>query len=175
MRLSPIAVVLAVLASAALGQTPPLPVDSQQLDQSAIQSFEQGDYAAAEKTYELMLTIHPNDVHALDDLAMVKMKEGEPDAARTALEQAVALAPTDALIHYNLGMILWEGGKYDAATGEFNKVLALDPQNRPMQNSIRLIRQTKYQFLPFGDFDTPHERRALLDEGQIGLPATFPQ
>jgi tetratricopeptide (TPR) repeat protein len=172
MRLFPIAPFLLPLA-AAFAQTPAPPADSLDLGKSAVQSFEQGDYPAAEKAYKMMLTTHPDDFRTLDNLALVDFKDGKPVAAKAALEKAVSIAPHDGTTYYDLGMILSGGMGYDAALAELTKALAIEPQNPIIQKAIVAIEQLKRSVRDrFGDFDTPHERQALLDEGQIGLPPT---
>jgi predicted Zn-dependent protease len=148
-------------------------------------NFEQGDYSGAEKLYEQILTMHPDNLYALSNLGIVRMRSGKLKPAEDALKRAVAIAPGDAFSHCTLGIVYYVEGLPDRAMAELKRTLAIDPKNSAAREYISTIcggQRPRAQILPIGDFDTQHERelRQLPPDhkpsppGEIGLPPSLP-
>ena len=64
-----------------------------------------GDLAAAEKCYQLILEIEPNNVQAHHNLCVVMVEAGDLDNAKTCLERVANLAPNEGYVNRHLRIV----------------------------------------------------------------------
>jgi len=155
-----------------------VPADSMDIATQAWQSFEQGRFSDAEKLYEQILAIHPDNVYALSNLAVVQFRTNELRLAEANLNRAITVAPNDVFLYCTLGVVYYQERKFEAALRVLSKALALDPGNVSVKSLAMMV---KGRAPPeWGDFDTQHERALRqapgfpAPRGEIGLsPSDF--
>ena len=64
-----------------------------------------GDLIAAEKCYQLILEIEPNNIQAQHNLCVVMVEAGDLNDAQACLEKVAALAPNEAYINRHLRIV----------------------------------------------------------------------
>ena len=87
--------------------------------------FEQGDYAAAERSFRLSLRIQPDAVFAYANLFGALMRQNRTDDAMQALQQGLQIRPSARLFN-NLGNAFFVKGDYVSAAAAFEN--AVSPQ-----------------------------------------------
>ena len=73
-----------------------VPVQLQALNVEAEQAKQKGDFAAAIKKYETMLTVSPNDPIAYYNMAVTYGRAGNFDQALKSIDKAIEMKPDDA-------------------------------------------------------------------------------
>lgn len=86
-----------------------------------------GKFAAAEKLYQKLLKVVPNDPEVLRSFAAMRFQQGNHAKAIDILERARALHPRSAAIENSLGKIFLELGRAAEAEPRFRACLALSP------------------------------------------------
>ena len=86
------------------------------------------DFAAAEKQYQAVIKIQPNNALAYNNLAWVTGKLNK-DGAVAYAEKANTLAPNQPALMDTLAVLLSEKGDYARASELQTKVVSLQPQN----------------------------------------------
>jgi tetratricopeptide (TPR) repeat protein len=95
----------------------------------AVEAFQQGHYAEAEKTARALVHENPGDARPLALLAIIldarkKYQEAEPYYLR-----ALRLAPNSVSLHNNLGNHYVAQGEVSRARAQYLKVVELDPHH----------------------------------------------
>lgn len=97
--------------------------------------FEQGDVAAAERSFEAAKALAPGSPEAYNNLGLIYARQGEHEQAIAAFQQALELEPGVAATEHNLGLSLQATGDYDAALMHYQTALALgEPQLSTLLN-----------------------------------------
>ncbi|WP_353427633.1 tetratricopeptide repeat protein [Polynucleobacter sp. MWH-UH19D] len=95
----------------------------------AIQAFQKGDYAYAEKLLEKILQVQKNNLPALHILGLIKASQENHLEASKFLKKAAALNPQDASLQYNLAKALANSNKHQEAILHHEKATRLMPAN----------------------------------------------
>lgn len=109
---------------------PELPPELLALVNQARDQFINGDFASAEKLYQEVVEVEPNNVVALANLGVAQFRQGKLTAAQLALEKAVQANPQDAFSLTTLGAVLIEQNRIDEAVTileRANQAMADDP------------------------------------------------
>src|SRR5262249_19791973 len=122
---------------------PNVPPDVVDLAWQAKQSFEQGKFRTAEKTYQEILTKTPNNLYSLSNLGVVYFRTGKLKAAELTLKKAVALSPNDEFTHTTLGIVYYRQAKFDNALAELTKSLGLNPKSSTAHNYLGITASQK--------------------------------
>ncbi len=96
------------------------------------------DYAGAEKLYQTVLQIQPNNAVAYNNLAWVAGQQ-KKDAAIGYAEKAVALAPKQPAFIDTLAMLLSDKSDYAKALEWQQKAVALQPDNGLFKTNLAKI------------------------------------
>ena len=86
------------------------------------------DFANAEKTYQAVIKLQPNNAVAYNNLAWVAAKLNKPEAIGYA-EKALTIAPNQPAFMDTLAVLLSDKGDYVKAVDLQGKALAAQPQN----------------------------------------------
>ncbi|OIP24492.1 MAG: hypothetical protein AUK52_02145 [Comamonadaceae bacterium CG2_30_60_41] len=86
------------------------------------------DYAGAERLYQAVTQLQPNNAVAYNNLAWVTARQNKPGAVALA-EKANTLAPNQPAFMDTLAVLLSDAGDYAKALDLQTKVMTLQPQN----------------------------------------------
>lgn len=101
----------------------------EQLLQRAYQAHQADRLDDAERLYQELLTIAPDDLDACNLLGLLFLESGRPQESIAPLTNAVRLRPDDPQAHYNLGIAYKDKADFDQATEQFREVVQLSPDN----------------------------------------------
>jgi tetratricopeptide (TPR) repeat protein len=93
----------------------------------AVEAFQQGRYAEAEKTARALVRENPGDARPLGLLAIILDAQKKYAEAEPYYLQALRLAPDSASLHNNLGNHYAAQGDRARARAQYLKVVELDP------------------------------------------------
>lgn len=88
---------------------------------SANLAYDTGDYADAQKRFELFLSKHPGDPAALTDLGSAHLFQEHIDEAIKSYDAALAVDPKFMQAHFNKGIALQKQGKKAEAAASLNR------------------------------------------------------
>jgi len=94
-----------------------------------VASFLLKQYERAEKTFQEVLTAHPEQVEANFFLGELYRLTDRPADALALLRKAVSLDGSSALYHLRLGMVYLAGGQMENAEKELKTAIEMDPNN----------------------------------------------
>ena len=97
--------------------------------QSARLYYESGDVINAQRLYEKVLVLTPNDPGILNDFGAVLKQSNQLEKAREMFLKASQAQPGYMIAHNNLGVVLQELGLYQEASREYLKVLDISPSH----------------------------------------------
>jgi Flp pilus assembly protein TadD len=137
---------------------PSIPTAQLEVAQQARDSFEKGDYRAAERHYEQLLLALPDNLLVLSNLGVVRFRVGKYKAAVEVLVRATKLAPNDAFAHRMLGIIYSTEGKHDAARAELERA---DKLERDKPRELKGDKPSPHGLPESGDYPTPLENERL--------------
>jgi Flp pilus assembly protein TadD len=113
------------------------------LARAAGKNFQQGNYRAAGKQYEQILTEDPNNVDALSNLGVVYVRSGNLRSAESVLEKAVAIAPDNDFLLTTLGVVQYRQSKFDEAIVQLTKAIAINPKSATAHNYLGIAASQK--------------------------------
>jgi predicted O-linked N-acetylglucosamine transferase (SPINDLY family) len=149
--------------AAQLGKT-----DAQFWENLALCQRELGQFAEAEQSLRMSLSIRPFSPEALNSLGSVLrslLRHGEAEAA---LRSALAIAPRHASACFNLGNVLSDVGRFAEAEACLRQAIATEPGNpRPYTNLAVLL----WDLARNGEAEAA-AREALARIPRIGVAAT---
>lgn len=85
--------------------------------------YEQGDYAAAEKSFRNSIVLQPDAVYAYANMAATLLRLGRNDEALQTLQQGLQVRPS-AKLYGNLGNVLFVRGDYVGAAAAFENAVS---------------------------------------------------
>lgn len=97
---------------------------------TGLDQLETGDQAAAETTFDTVLTLEPDNSYAHYNLGLIAQDRGDLDAARASYERALDTDATFVPALYNLG-ILTEKEDLQAAVDLYRRAVAADASFAP--------------------------------------------
>src|SRR6185503_6825137 len=89
--------------------------EAQKTAKLAMAELEKGDYAAAKRDFQKVLTLAPGNAPTLINLGLVEYRQKKFADAETLLKSAVKSAPDSGLPWLVLGVVQYEQKKLDAA------------------------------------------------------------
>lgn len=104
------------------------------------------NYAAAEKSYQQLLTLGPAPADAHYNYAVGLLESNRRADAQTVLEKAIQADPKHVLAHYNLGVLAADARQVPRAAAMFEKTLALDPGYRSAKFHLGRVRTAQKRF-----------------------------
>ena len=99
------------------------------LRQGALQHYQAGRFAEADRLYKQLIRSSPSDADALFQYGVLKGQVGEFDPAEKYLTRAAALRPREAAFHHALGLVRMRQRRFADAIACQDRALALDPSN----------------------------------------------
>jgi Flp pilus assembly protein TadD len=98
--------------------------------------FETQDFAGAEKVFQGIVEVAPDNYYILSNLGAVQIESGKLSAAEVALKKAITINGTDSYAHRNLGIVYSRQGKIDAAIGALRRSVAADEKDSVAHNYL---------------------------------------
>jgi spermidine synthase len=116
-----------------------------------------GAFDAAQRVYERILQLDPDNFTALNMLGCMRSDLGDAAGARDLFDRALRLNPKSALAHYNYGTFLLKQGAVDDAVAHFLRALRTDSDYAEVHANLGTI------CLQRGELDEAiaHYQRAL--------------
>ena len=107
----------------------------------------QGDLKGAQRAFEQVTKIDPNNPDGWVNIGRVAVQEGDMDLARKVLEKALVANPNLARANFFYAKVLRNDGNYDGAAQRLRDVLAQYPRDRVVLNELGriLFLQRRYQ------------------------------
>jgi Flp pilus assembly protein TadD len=119
--------------------TDPQKIEELRAHYATAQSFESAnDWAAAEREWQVVIKLVPQDAHAWVNLGVALNRQNKPDEAIDAWTQAATLDPKLAGAHFNLGLAGVRRNEFAAAIGPLKLALALEPENSGARRALAL-------------------------------------
>jgi len=115
----------------------------QGLVRAAGKNFQQGNYKAAEKQYQQILSGDPNNLDALSNLGLVYVRSGNLRSAESTLGKAVASAPDNDFLLTTLGVVQYRQSKFDEAIVQLTKAIAINPKSATAHNYLGIAASQK--------------------------------
>ena len=103
--------------------------------------FEQGDWPAARRLIEELISRDPDDASAHHNLGSVLERLGEIDLAICSLNESLRLRPDSILTWRQLGHACNTKGRLEAARKAWNQVLCLEPGDAEAQSMLKTLSQ----------------------------------
>jgi Flp pilus assembly protein TadD len=120
-----------------------VPPKNLRLVQAARKNFQQGNFKAAEKQYQQVLTDDPGNVDALSNLGAIYVRSGKLSSAESTLKQAVAIAPDNDFLLTTLGVVQYRQSKFDEAIVQLNKAIGINPKSATAHNYLGIAASQK--------------------------------
>jgi tetratricopeptide (TPR) repeat protein len=112
--------------------------EAKKLADEASTLVNQRRFPDAEKKYQRIVEMAPENHFALANLAVTQIQSGKLSAAQVALEKAVALKPDDVFASVNLGNVYCRQGRFDDSIAILNRSLQADSQNPVAHNYLAI-------------------------------------
>lgn len=96
---------------------------------TALQHHQAGQFAEAQRLYQVVLQQQPNHPNALYFLGLLAHQTGQLPTAIELYQAAIAAQPDYAEAHVNLGAALQQQGRTEAAIGHYQAALRANPNN----------------------------------------------
>ena len=113
------------------------------LVRGAKKNFQQGNYKAAEKQYQQILTEDPSNLDALSNLGVVYVRTGNLRSAESALKKAVGIAPDNDFLLTTLGIVEYRQSKFDDAIADLTNAVAINPKSATAHNYLGIAASQK--------------------------------
>ena len=95
-------------------------------------------FTDAEKKYQQVVDIAPENHFALANLAVTQIQAGKLSAAQVALEKALSLKSDDIFASVNLANVFCRQGRFDESINILNRVIPADPKNAVAHNYLAI-------------------------------------
>jgi protein O-GlcNAc transferase len=137
----------------------------QEILTEAVQLHQAGSLAEAERRYQEVLAVHPNQFDCLHMLGVIAHQVGRFDLAVDRIGQALAERPDDPQALSNLGNALKRQGRLDEAAASLRKAVAVSPGFAEAYSNLAnvLFEQGK------------HQDAAAAARQAVELKPTYPQ
>lgn len=99
----------------------------------------EGRLEGAQKCYETLLRLAPDNANALHYLGVLNFQRGECELALTRIRRSLALDPGVASWHNNLGNVLLSDGQFEAAAQSYARCTELDAGNLEVLNNLGVL------------------------------------
>jgi Flp pilus assembly protein TadD len=98
-----------------------------------------GQHAEAQRQFERVLAIDPNNAPALQNLGIMFLRRGDVSSARTYLTRALALNPKLPLALNTLGVAYAQSNEFQNAVNAWNSAVAVDPRQYDALLNIGIV------------------------------------
>lgn len=122
---------------------PKVPAEVRATAMEARDAFAKGDFREAEKLFEKVLAVAPENLWALSNLGVARYRNGKLKLAEEALRKATAVAPEDSFSARTLGIVLYQVGRFDDAIDSLTKALATNPKDAIAHNYLGIAASQK--------------------------------
>lgn len=95
--------------------------------QLAVRRHRDGHLLEAERIYQKVLEVCPDEPNALHFLGVLSHQLGKSEEAIRLIQRSIRIAPPNAEAHNNLGNVLNELGRIQQAAEAYGKAISLDP------------------------------------------------
>jgi predicted O-linked N-acetylglucosamine transferase (SPINDLY family) len=117
-----------------------------ELFQRGLSQHQKGDLAAAEKTYEQILSLNPSHEEALHLLGLIRFGQNEFDDAIRLIKQALVVDPKFSAAEYNLALVYEEMKELDEALAHFERAGEIGYDPATIQFCIGGIRMAQLKY-----------------------------
>lgn len=177
--------VLAILGSFALvvltGCVSPVDDRARLFNEDGVHLYAQGDYAAALDSFDLALTLRPQDATLLFNLAECYDRLGDAKGAEKYYGACLVQAPKHADARLALAQLLYRNGRQPQADQLIDEWIRQDPQSADSY-VLDAWRQEEARNFPTAEGRLqqaleiePHNRRALAEFGHLYERMGMPQ
>ena len=112
--------------------------EAKKLATEASSLAKQRRFTDAEKKYQQVVDIAPENHFALANLAVTQIQAGKLSAAQVALEKALSLKSDDIFASVNLANVFCRQGRFDESINILNRVIPADPKNAVAHNYLAI-------------------------------------
>ena len=102
-----------------------------------------GDLENAEKVYQRILEVIPEEPNALHYLGVLRHQRGDNIQADAMIRRAIAVVPLDPGPWINLGNVLLEARRFDDAVDAYRRAAELAPDNLLVYNNLGLLQSRR--------------------------------
>jgi len=106
-----------------------LPDATRDMVDQARKLFDQHRFEDAEKLYQQIVEVAPNNYFALSNLGVTQIQARKLSAAEVALKKAIDINPKDAFAATNLGVVYCKQGRFDDAIASLQEAAATDDKD----------------------------------------------
>ena len=111
----------------------------QELNQKGIELGRSGKYEEAIETFNMALTINPENAEVWYNIGKTYSDLGDNEEALRSYNQALAINPDISEAWYNMGLILYEQGKYEDSLEAFDKAIEIDPDDQDARDNRMIV------------------------------------
>ncbi|TSA31824.1 MAG: hypothetical protein D4R65_10590 [Verrucomicrobiaceae bacterium] len=122
-----------------------LPDATRDMVEQARKLFDQHRFEDAEKLYQQIVEIAPNNYFALSNLGVTQIQVRKLSAAEVALKKAIDINPKDAFAATNLGVVYCKQGRFDDAIASLQEAVASDDKDHIAFNYLGICYGEKGQ------------------------------
>ncbi len=110
--------------------------EARELVREAQQLFNEKNYTGAEKIYQRIVELLPENYFVLSNLGAVQIEAGKLSAAEIALAKAIILSPEDSFAHTHLGIAYSRQGRFEEARSALGKAIDLNNKDAVAYNYL---------------------------------------
>lgn len=122
-----------------------LPDATRDMVEQARKLFDQHRFEDAEKLYQQIVEVAPNNYFALSNLGVTQIQVRKLSAAEVALKKAIDINPKDAFAATNLGVVYCKQGRFDDAIASLREAVATDDKDHIAFNYLGICYGEKGQ------------------------------
>jgi len=122
-----------------------LPDATRDMVEQARKLFDQQRFEDAEKLYQQIVEVAPNNYFALSNLGVTQIQVRKLSAAEVALKKAIDINPKDAFASTNLGVVYCKQGRFDDAIASLQEAVASDENDHIAFNYLGICYGEKGQ------------------------------
>lgn len=119
--------------------------DVEQLLKSGIEAGENSNFAEAERIFNQIIAIDPNNAQAYYNLGTAQYDQGKLEEARVSYRKAIVLNPLNTDAYINLGSVLSDLGQFAEAVSNFEMAIQIDPKSSLAYNNLGTVLQQQGQ------------------------------
>jgi len=116
-----------------------LKMSPQELLFVAVRLHRDGRLDDAEKCYQVLLDLEPQNANAMHFMGMLLQQKGHLGKALELIEASISLEGTVAGWHNNLGNVLLASDRFEDAARSYARCVQLDPENMEVLNNLGML------------------------------------
>ena len=98
-----------------------------------------GQHGEAQRQFERVLSLDPNNAPALQNLGILSLRRGDVSSARTYLDRALELNPKLPLALNTLGVVYAQSNEFQQAVDAWNRAVSIDPRQYDALLNIGIV------------------------------------